>query len=168
MKTRAAVSYEPGKPLVIEDLEVALRIKREDLHLTGTKYGCGVGSCGAMTISGNTANYNAQCGVREHGGEREHREHPDDDDRQQGPVRLHEDAVHDDLGEDRERELEMAVWGLNRALEGIDGTTASVAEARSLSMTASTPESSPSRRTTGIPPPPAAMATNCFPVFLPL
>jgi len=37
-----AVTTDPGRPL--------LEVLREDLGLTGTKYGCGEGRCGACTV----------------------------------------------------------------------------------------------------------------------
>jgi aerobic-type carbon monoxide dehydrogenase small subunit (CoxS/CutS family) len=37
-----AVTTDPRRPL--------LDVLREDLHLTGTKYGCGEGQCGACTV----------------------------------------------------------------------------------------------------------------------
>jgi aerobic-type carbon monoxide dehydrogenase small subunit (CoxS/CutS family) len=37
-----SVTTEPDRPL--------LDVLREDLHLTGTKYGCGEGQCGACTV----------------------------------------------------------------------------------------------------------------------
>jgi len=37
-----AVTTDPERPL--------LDVLREDLHLTGTKYGCGEGRCGACTV----------------------------------------------------------------------------------------------------------------------
>jgi len=36
------VTTDPGRPL--------LEVLREDLHLTGTKYGCGEAQCGACTV----------------------------------------------------------------------------------------------------------------------
>jgi aerobic-type carbon monoxide dehydrogenase small subunit (CoxS/CutS family) len=36
------VTTDPDRPL--------LEVLREDLHLTGTKYGCGEGQCGACTV----------------------------------------------------------------------------------------------------------------------
>lgn len=40
--TARSVDTEPGRPL--------LEVIREDLDLTGTKYGCGEGQCGACTV----------------------------------------------------------------------------------------------------------------------
>ncbi len=40
--TARAVETDPGRPL--------LEVLREDLGLTGTKYGCGEGQCGACTV----------------------------------------------------------------------------------------------------------------------
>ena len=37
-----SVTTDPDRPL--------LEVLREDLHLTGTKYGCGEGQCGACTV----------------------------------------------------------------------------------------------------------------------
>ncbi|HEX3356884.1 MAG TPA: (2Fe-2S)-binding protein [Tepidisphaeraceae bacterium] len=39
------VEADPDRPL--------LEILREDLHLTGTKYGCGEGACGACSVLAN-------------------------------------------------------------------------------------------------------------------
>ncbi|MGB2823713.1 MAG: (2Fe-2S)-binding protein [Phycisphaerae bacterium] len=39
---KRAVTTDPMRPL--------LDVLREDLHLTGTKYGCGQGHCGACTV----------------------------------------------------------------------------------------------------------------------
>jgi aerobic-type carbon monoxide dehydrogenase small subunit (CoxS/CutS family) len=39
---RRAVTTDPDRPL--------LELLREDLHLTGTKYGCGEGQCGACSV----------------------------------------------------------------------------------------------------------------------
>lgn len=39
---RRTVTTDPERPL--------LDVLREDLHLTGTKYGCGEGHCGACTV----------------------------------------------------------------------------------------------------------------------
>ena len=39
---RRTVETDPARPL--------LEVLREDLQLTGTKYGCGEGSCGACTV----------------------------------------------------------------------------------------------------------------------
>ncbi len=40
-----AVEVDPNRPL--------LDILREDIHLTGTKYGCGEGACGACSVLAN-------------------------------------------------------------------------------------------------------------------
>jgi aerobic-type carbon monoxide dehydrogenase small subunit (CoxS/CutS family) len=41
-----------GKPTQIDtdDRRTVLEVLREDLHLTGTKYGCGEGACGACSV----------------------------------------------------------------------------------------------------------------------
>lgn len=39
---KTSVTTEPGRPL--------LEVLREDLHLTGTKYGCGEARCGACSV----------------------------------------------------------------------------------------------------------------------
>jgi aerobic-type carbon monoxide dehydrogenase small subunit (CoxS/CutS family) len=39
---KAAVTTDPQRPL--------LDVLREDLHLTGAKYGCGEGLCGSCTV----------------------------------------------------------------------------------------------------------------------
>jgi len=38
------------RKLVVEPNELLLNVIREDLGLTGTKYGCGTGECGACTV----------------------------------------------------------------------------------------------------------------------
>jgi len=38
------------RKLVVEPNELLLNVIREDLDLTGTKYGCGTGECGACTV----------------------------------------------------------------------------------------------------------------------
>ena len=39
-----------ARPLEIDRERLLLDVLREDLHLTGTKYGCGEGLCGACTV----------------------------------------------------------------------------------------------------------------------
>ena len=41
---------EKGVSLTTDPDRSVLEILREDLHLTGTKYGCGEGACGACTV----------------------------------------------------------------------------------------------------------------------
>jgi len=37
-------------PLAVRPNELLLNVLRDRLHLTGTKYGCGIGECGACTV----------------------------------------------------------------------------------------------------------------------
>jgi len=41
-----------GKPytMTVQSGEILLNVLRDRLHLTGTKYGCGIGECGACTV----------------------------------------------------------------------------------------------------------------------
>ena len=47
------------KELDVNPRKTLLRVIREDLGLTGTKYGCGEGECGACTIMFNNKTVNA-------------------------------------------------------------------------------------------------------------
>ena len=46
---RFTVNGEP-RQIVVETNALLLNVLREDLGLTGTKYGCGIGQCGACTV----------------------------------------------------------------------------------------------------------------------
>lgn len=39
-----------SRSLTVKPNDLLINIIRKDLHLTGTKYGCGIGECGACTV----------------------------------------------------------------------------------------------------------------------
>jgi aerobic-type carbon monoxide dehydrogenase small subunit (CoxS/CutS family) len=58
MKIRFIINGKK-KELDVNPRKTLLRVIREDLGLTGTKYGCGEGECGACTIMFNNKTVNA-------------------------------------------------------------------------------------------------------------
>ncbi|MGQ9680116.1 MAG: (2Fe-2S)-binding protein [Candidatus Bathyarchaeia archaeon] len=51
MKTKIDLTINGRRRLFeVEPNELLINLLRESLHLTGTKYGCGVGMCGACTV----------------------------------------------------------------------------------------------------------------------
>jgi aerobic carbon-monoxide dehydrogenase small subunit len=62
-----------GKPytIAVGTGEVLLNVLRDRLHLTGTKYGCGIGECGACTVllNGRTVLSCQMLAVQADGGE---------------------------------------------------------------------------------------------------
>jgi aerobic-type carbon monoxide dehydrogenase small subunit (CoxS/CutS family) len=38
------------RSLTVKPNDLLINVIRKDLHLTGTKYGCGIGECGACTV----------------------------------------------------------------------------------------------------------------------
>jgi carbon-monoxide dehydrogenase small subunit len=62
-----------GKPytMTVQPGEILLNVLRDRLHLTGTKYGCGIGECGACTVllNGRTVLSCQMLAVQADGGE---------------------------------------------------------------------------------------------------
>ena len=64
------VTVDPGTPL--------LWVLREELKMTGTKYGCGIAACGACTVHLGRRGHTLVCGAyfsRRQPSDRHHRSH---------------------------------------------------------------------------------------------
>jgi len=50
MQVRFRVNGEPVEVMLRSDDRLLVEVLREDLKLTGTKHGCGIGACGTCTV----------------------------------------------------------------------------------------------------------------------